>query len=164
MRTPPQGKLCLYLGSSACSQRPWCWGVAPTHLSWGEPQNRSVADYLFSVGNTPFGPLAIAAGPMLAFPQVRPARYCSPRHMMPFNLKKRGLTMRWMTWRAMPGAGRPYPAADAVKRHVILSQVNATLHAARRVLSQVDRIADGEGVLSPEDHAEYSGQGAHRPT
>jgi hypothetical protein len=26
--------------------------------AWGEPQNRSVADYLFSVGNTPFGPLA----------------------------------------------------------------------------------------------------------
>ena len=41
------------------------WGVAPSHLSWGEPQNRSVADHLFSVGNTPFGHLAAAAGPSL---------------------------------------------------------------------------------------------------
>ena len=95
------------------------WGVAPTHLSWGEPQNRSVADHLFSVGNTPFGHLAAAAGPSLAFPQ-----------------------------------------ADAVKRHVILSQVNKTIADAGKLLRAVEKMADGEALLPPEDHEEYGGRWA----
>jgi len=32
---------------------------------------------------------------------VGPARYCLPRHRMPFDARKRGFQVRWMTWRAM---------------------------------------------------------------
>lgn len=95
------------------------WGVAPSHLSWGEPQNRTVVDYTFAVGNTPFGPLASAGGGALGF-----------------------------------------PLTDAVKRHVIFSQINATRSDARRVLEAVAKLADGEGVLSSEDHEEYAGRWA----
>lgn len=34
------------------------WGVVPTHRAWSEAQGRLVPDYVFSVGHTPFGPLA----------------------------------------------------------------------------------------------------------
>lgn len=34
------------------------WGVVPTHRAWSEAQGRLVQDFVFSVGHTPFGPLA----------------------------------------------------------------------------------------------------------
>jgi hypothetical protein len=53
-----------------------------------------------------------------------------------------------------------FPQADAVKRHVILSQVNRTLHDAKSLLRALDKVSDGEGVLSPEDHEDYGGRWA----
>ena len=96
---------------STCA--PTAWGVAPTHLAWGEPQRRAVTDHLWSVGNTPFGTLAGSAA--LAFPQ-----------------------------------------ADAVRRHVVTSQVNATLASAARLLGKLARVSGGERALAPRDHAEYT--------
>lgn len=34
------------------------WGVSPTHLTWSFQHNKTLADYTWSVGQTPFGPFS----------------------------------------------------------------------------------------------------------
>ena len=38
--------------------------------------------------------------------RVGSGRYCPPRHRMPFDVKKRGYKLRWMTWQAE--SAKPY--------------------------------------------------------
>lgn len=38
------------------------WGVTPTHTTWSALRNRTADDFRWSVGATPFGPLACGAG------------------------------------------------------------------------------------------------------
>ncbi|XP_020593932.1 uncharacterized protein LOC110034039 [Phalaenopsis equestris] len=34
------------------------WGVTPTHLTWSPEHNKTIVDYTWSVGRTPFGPFS----------------------------------------------------------------------------------------------------------
>ncbi|KAK8935360.1 hypothetical protein KSP39_PZI013124 [Platanthera zijinensis] len=48
------------------------WGVAPTHLTWSPAHNNTLADYTWSVGQTPFGPFSELSS--LSFVQKDAAR------------------------------------------------------------------------------------------
>ncbi|KAL5582378.1 hypothetical protein UlMin_014820 [Ulmus minor] len=48
------------------------WGVSPTHLLWSPRHNRTLVDYTWSVGQTPFGPFSESSS--LSFVQKDAAR------------------------------------------------------------------------------------------
>lgn len=48
------------------------WGIAPTHLAWSLQHNSTLADYTWSVGQTPFGPFSESLS--LSFAQKDAAR------------------------------------------------------------------------------------------
>jgi len=47
-----------------------------------------------------------------ACPYALSLKYCSPRHRIPSDLRKQGLKMRWMTWRAISAR----PSVEIVSR------------------------------------------------
>lgn len=104
------------------------WGVVPTHRAWGKARGALAEDYIFSVGRTPFGPLA--KGDALGFAERDAAARSGV--LLTLNATVAGA-------RAALGAFARFPQADAGLLREERAALGARWHVLRHKLARSAR-------------------------